>query len=61
MKFILVSEIAPNCNYLTPPQSFPIEGGIITHSWIDNNGVPVLHITAYNLNEEVLTDDYYTF
>ena len=61
MKLISVNDIFPNCNYFTPPESFAVEGGIITYCWINNNKIPVLHITGYNLNGEILTDAYYTF
>ncbi len=61
MKPISVNDISLNCNYFTAPESFAVEGGVITHCWINNNGIPVLHITGYNLNGEILTDGYYTF
>jgi hypothetical protein len=61
MKSISVDQIAQNCTYLIEPQSFTIVGGTMTVCWINSNGIPVMHVTGYNENGQVLTDDYYTF
>lgn len=38
MRKINVEEINSAGVYLSEPQSFHVDGGVMTHSWISNNG-----------------------
>lgn len=61
MRKVNVEEINSTGVYLSEPQSFHVEGGIITHSWINNGGQPILCISTCQENGQILTTDYYTF
>ena len=61
MKKINVEDIVSTGIYLSPPQSFHVEGGTIVHSWISNVGQPVLVVSTCQENGQIFTTDYYTF